>query len=489
MAVSLYTSRIVLQTLGVTDFGIYNVVGGTVTMLGFFSSSMATSTQRFLNVGMATRDHVGLRQVFSTAINAQAIIGLITVVLLETVGLWFVYNKLVIPESQMSDAIWVYQCSVLTFFISMISIPYNAAIIAHEKMSAFAYMSIIEIFAKLAIAYALLMTNSNRLRLYAIMLLTLSVIMRGLYNSYCTRNFKECKYTWIWDKRLIKDMFSFSGWMIFGCFTDLLNSQGVNILINMFFGPVFNASRGIASQVQSAIAQFSANFIMSVNPQITKSFAAKEYDSCYRLVYLASKMSFFLMMFMIIPVLLHSYNILSIWLGEVPPLANIFVNLILINYLLRSAYSPIAQINQAYGKVRLYQLSISSLYIINFVGSYCLFKIGFPVYSTFILSIIISAIGLFSRLLVLKKEVGFSIAEYSKKVILPVSIVFAATIIVLWPMSNLTSNNLINIIITCVLSVVFSAIFGYIWGLNSSERNSVKRIFIAKIPLLKNYIK
>lgn len=489
MAVSLFTSRIVLQSLGVTDFGVYNVVGGAVSMLGFFNSSVSVSTQRFLNVGMSTTDNDGLKKIFSTAINAHILIGLVTVILLETVGLWFVNTKLVIPADQMYNANWVYQCSVITFFITMISVPYNSAIIAHERMSAFAWMSIVEVIAKLAIAYALMIASSNRLRLYAIMILILSVLMRFLYNWYCIRHFNECRYEFCWDKSLLKKMFSFSGWMIFGCITDLLSGQGLNMLINVFFGPMYNASRAVAVQVQSAIAQFSANFIVSVNPQITKSFAAAEYKDCYNLVFLASKMSFFLLMIFVVPLVLHCESILKIWLNVVPPEASIFVILILLNYMVRSFYSPIAQINQAYGKIKVYQLSISVLYILNFGGAYLLFKIGFPAYSAFTLSIVISIIGLFTRLCVLHRQVQFPILEYTVKVILPSLCVFLLSLFCCFWLSHLTASVLLNIILTCVISLIINAMLIWTIGLSHKEKQSARNLAGSKIPVLAKILK
>lgn len=484
MVVSLFTSRIVLESLGVTDFGVYNVVGGFVAMLGFFNSSVSVSTQRFLNVGMSTINEDGLKKIFSTAINAHVLIGLITVVLLETIGLWFVNNKLVIPADQMINANWVFQCSVLAFFVTMVSVPYNSAIIAHEKMSAFAWMSIVEVVAKLIIAYALVITISNRLRIYAIMLLILSLLMRFLYNQYCIRHFPECRYIFIWDKPLLKKMFTFSGWMIFGCITDLLNGQGLSILINIFFGPMYNASRAVAMQVQSAIAQFSTNFIVSVNPQITKSYAAGEYKDCYNLVFLASKMSFFLLMIFVVPVILHSESILKYWLGIIPPESSIFVILILLNYMVRSLYGPIAQINQAYGKVKVYQLSISLLYLINFALVYLFYRLGYPAFSAFLISIVISVLGLFARLIVLEKQVKFPLFEYCVKVISPTILTLILSIVICWFCSNLTSSPLVNIVLTCFISLVVNAVLIWFIGLSKTEKHNLNNIVLAKIPLL-----
>lgn len=470
MGVSLYTSRIVLIALGVTDYGVYNVVGGVVAMLGFFNSSIGTSTQRFLNVGMASAAETSLKRIFSTAVNVHILIGLITVILLETVGLWFVVNKLVIPTGQENAAFWVYQCSVFSFFISIISTPYNAAIIAYERMSAFAIFSIIEVLLKLCIAFAILHFAYNRLIFYAVLLLVSTIIMRILYGIYCSKTFKDIKYQWYLDPALIKKMMSFSGWMIFGCLADILGTQGVNMMINIFFGPVFNAARAIAVQVQAAVAQFSTNFIVSVNPQIVKSYASGDLGYSYRLVFTASKLSFFLMLILVVPIVLRSQEILSLWLKVVPDEAAIFVNIILIEYLIRSSYTPIAQINQASGNIRAYQLAIASLFFLNFAVTYVLFKCGYPVYSTFILSAFIALIGLFARLFILKIQLQFPAGKYLRDVTVRVCIVSISAFAVNYLINPLLANNILGLFYLITIATVLNIIFIWIIGLNKTEK-------------------
>ena len=474
MGVSLYTSRVVLIALGVTDYGVYNVVGGVVAMLGFFNSSIGSSTQRFLNVGMTNKDDGNLRKIFSTSVNVHILIGIITVLLLETIGLWFVINKLMIPEGQKEAALWVYQCSVLSFFISIISTPYNAAIIAYERMSAFAIFSIVEVLLKLGIAFAILHIACNRLQIYAILLLASTIIMRVLYGMYCSRTFKDIRYKWCIDTSLIKKMMSFSGWMIFGCLADILGTQGINMMINIFFGPIFNAARAIAVQVQGAVSQFSTNFIVSVNPQIVKSYAAGDYDYSYRLVFSASKLSFFLMLTLVVPIVLRSQEILSLWLKIVPEEASLFVNIILIEFLIRSSYTPIAQINQASGNIRAYQLTIASLFFLNFGITYILFKCGYPVYSTFILSAFIALLGLFARLLILKIQQKFPCSRYLYEVTLRITFVSIAAFCVNHLTNSMFPGNIGGLL--SFVCVATSLNFGLIWliGLNKTERIFIK---------------
>lgn len=469
MGVSLYTSRVVINALGVTDYGIYNVVGGIIAMLGFFNTSIGTSTQRFLNVGMVKTTN--LSSIFSTAVNVHIIIGIITVLLLESVGIWFIYNKLVFPDNQLNTVILVYQCSVLSFFISIISAPYNAAIISYEKMTAFATLSILEVVLKLCIAFCITYYGDNKLALYSILLLCSAFIMRIIYSQYCIRKFKAIRYRFVWDWGLIKEMLSFSGWMIFGCLADLLSTQGVNLLINMFFGPVFNAARAIAVQVQAAVAQFSTNFIISVNPQIIKSYSAEDFNRAYKLVFSSSKISFFLMLILVIPISLRTSDILHYWLNLVPTDTSIFINFILIEYLIRSSYSPIAQINQASGNIRIYQLSIAALFLINFILSYFLFKVGLPVYSTFIVSIAIAMIGLFFRLLILYHLHQFPIIRYVKEVSTRLLLVAIASYLSCFYISRYIQHNIMGLVTTMIVCFIICIFYSWILGLDKFEKN------------------
>ncbi|MDE7154144.1 MAG: lipopolysaccharide biosynthesis protein [Muribaculaceae bacterium] len=485
MAVSLYTSRVVLNALGIEDFGVYNVVGGVVAMIGFLNSSLITSTQRFLNVEMGHGDAKTLNETFIQAVNAHVIIAIIAAVLLETIGLWFVMNKLVIPEGQLNAALWVFQCSILSFIITIISAPYNAAIIANERMSLFAILSIVDAVMKLAVAFVVGALADNKLKIYALLILATSIIMRFVYSGCCVRLFKECKYHLILKWSQMKQMFSFSGWMIFGCLSDILASQGVNMLINIFFGPIFNAARAIAAQVQGAVSQFSVNFMMSVNPQIVKSYSSGAVKDSFELVFQSSKLSFFLMLMVAMPLIVRMQPILTIWLKEVPDYAALFAQLILVEYLIRSSYTPIAQINYATGNVRLYQFSIACLFIVTFVGSYILYKLGFPVYSTFILAIIVAAIGLLVRLLILRKQSGFPMGEYLRKVTLPLSIVFLLSISASLLINSYLPDSFMSTLAGCLSAVIVSGIFAWTIGLTKTERSFV----MSKFALILNKIR
>ena len=474
MAIAFYTTRVVLETLGVDDFGIFNVVGGVVSMLAFFNSSMATSTQRFLNYEMGLNNEATLRKVFSNAVNAHSLIGGFALIVLETIGLWFVYNKLNIPVSQHSSAIWVYQCAVVSFIISIITTPYNAAIIANERMNIYAYFSIIEGVLKLLIVFLLVwLPFSNKLKLYAVLLLVVTTVIQAFYAIYCTTHFKECRYELSWDLGLIKRLFSFTGWMLFGCISNMLSTQGVSILINLFYGVVFNTSRAIAVQIQQAINTFVTNFMTAVKPQIIKSYAAGEKQQMYRLVFSSSKLSYYLLFVLSLPVLLYTEYILKIWLGQVPEYCVIFTRLVLIDLLINSAYTPIAQVNQASGKIRNYQLSISILYLLVFAITYMIYKLGAPVYSTFIVSIIISVLGLFVRIYILKKEDAFPAEEYVQKVMFPLVPVSLCALIIPISLYLLLDITLVTFIINVAVCIFCSIICIWKLGLNIQERSFV----------------
>lgn len=473
MLVSLYTSRVVLQTLGVEDYGIYNVVGGVVSMLAFFNSSMATSTQRFLNYEMGKGNQQRLKEVFSNSINAHVVIGIFVVLALETVGLWFVYNKLNIPSHQFDAAIWVYHCSVLAFFLSIISTPYGAAIVANERMGVYAYFSILEIVLRLLIVYLLVVLPYNKLMVYSSLQLCVAVIMRVVNNVYCVKNFKECSYSFVFNNELIVKMFTFSGWMLFGCISDLLSKQGVNILINIFFGPVFNASRAIALQVQGAVGAFSSNFMFAVRPQIVKSYSSGNFDYMYKLVFSSSKMSFYLMLVCITPVFICTEYIMNLWLGMIPEYCVLFTRFVLFELLVASAYEPIAQINQASGKIKNYQLTISVLFFLIFIATYIVYKLGFPVYYSFVISLLFAIVGLFARILVLKKVNSFPAVAYLYKVILPLLPVIVLTIFPPMLVSYLLPDNFVSLVLIAGLSLICAFLSIWFIGLDKAEKQFV----------------
>lgn len=306
MAVTLFTSRVVLATLGVTDFGIYNVVGGVVAMMGILNNAMAVSTQRYLTFELGRGDAVRLKQVFCMCLAIFVMLAVVVVVLGETVGLWFLNSKMTIPADRMVAANWVYQFSILACVASLIVTPYNAVIIARERMNVYAYVGILEVVLKLAVVYLLLVIPVDRLTTYGLLILLSQIVIAVIYMLYCTRHFAEARYRVYWDGSLFRELVSYSGWNLFGSAAGVVKGQGLNILLNMFFTPAVNAARGIAYQVNAAITQFFTNFYTAVRPQITKYYAQGDMEEMTKLIFRSSKMSFYLIMLISMPVIIEA---------------------------------------------------------------------------------------------------------------------------------------------------------------------------------------
>lgn len=376
MAVSLYTSRVVLSTLGIEDYGVYNVVGGFIGMFAFLNGAMGGCTQRYITFALGKGDEYELKKIFSTTLITHAMIALLVFVLAETVGLWFVLEKLVIPPDRSIAAMIVYQCSVVSALIMIMSFPYNADIIAHERMSAFAYISIIEAFLKLVIVFVLPLGGIDKLILYAVLLLIIQLGIRSIYTWYCKKHFIEAHFTWSFEKSLIKEILAFSGWNLWGGLAATLFGQGINILLNIFFGPAVNAARGIAVQVQSAVQQFSINFQMALNPQITKNYATGDINTMHILIFRCAKFTFMLLLCMILPISMEIDFILSIWLVNVPDYTCSFVILMLAICTIDAVSNPFMIASAATGHVRIYQFAVGLILILIVPTAYLVLKLG-----------------------------------------------------------------------------------------------------------------
>ena len=376
MAVSLYTSRVVLNALGVEDFGIYNVVGGVVMMFTIISASLSSSISRFITYELGKGDTSKLRKIFSASLTIQLLLSLIIVILIESFGVWFLNTKMTIPTNRLIAANWTLQFSIITFVINLISVPYNATIIAHESMSAFAYISILEALSKLAIAFLITISPIDKLVFYAILMCSVAIIIRLVYGYYCKKHFEECNYHFYWDMEILKKMFGFAGWNFIGASAGVLRTQGTNILLNIYFDPMVNAARGIAVQVNNAISSFSNNFLMAVNPQIIKSYATNDMHHFKTLVCGISKYSYFLMLILAIPIFLNMDFILTLWLKNPPPHSTNFAQLILIFCLVDSLSGPLWTSMQATGKIKNYLLITSFCLLLNLPIAYFALWIG-----------------------------------------------------------------------------------------------------------------
>lgn len=481
MAISLFTSRIILSTLGVSDYGIYNVVGGVVAMFGLLSGSITNSITRFLTFELGKKDFSQLQKVFSTSLNVMMILSLVIVVIGEILGIWFLNYKMNIPEGRMEAANWAFQCSLMTFVMNLISIPYNSTIVAHEKMSAFAYISIFEIIMKLLIVYSLYISPFDKLKSYVVLLLILAFVIRFIYGSYCKRHFKEASYHFVYDKALLKNMTSFAGWNFFGQGAYMMNNEGVNIVINLFFGVTVNAARGIAMQVNNAVNQFVTNFMMALNPQITKSYAAGEIEEMHKLVYRGSKFSYFLMLFFLIPICLETEMILHLWLNVVPEYSVAFVRWTLVITTMGMLSNTLITALHATGKIKKYMIVVGLVEISNFPLTYLLFKMGFNPLAAYYVYFTIYLILMFLRLYLIKDLIWMKAIVYIKEVYCKVVFVTLVALIAPSLICLVQQDSVIRFVEVGLVSSISTVATVFYLGLASNERKIV-------IGLLKNKI-
>ena len=483
LVIGLFTSRVILQTLGVEDYGIYNAVGGIVVMFGLLSGAITNAVNRFLAFELGRGDKEKLKRVFSTSLNVMLIFSLFIIILGATLGVWFLNCRMVIPEGRMSAANWVLACSVLTFTINLISIPYNAAIVAHEKMSAFAYISLIEAALKLAIVYTLYIIPFDKLKTYAVLYLCLAFLIRFLYGVYCKRHFAECTYHLIHDKALLKQMTSFAGWNFLGNGAYMINNAGINLLMNLFFGVTVNAARGIAVQVNSHVYQFVTNFTMAVNPQITKSYAKGDYEYMHSLVIRGSKFSFFLILFFLIPICLEAHQILHIWLGIVPDYAVPFIQITMISTAINTLTNSVIVATHATGNIRRFMITCGAVEIVTFPLVYIAFKLGATPMAAYYINTTIVVILIFVRLFMAKDLIHMKASTYIKAVFLKAFIVGMLSFIL--PMISwvMMEECILRLIIVCVVSCISSISIIYIIGLNQSERVLILSFIKKKIML------
>ncbi len=482
MTITLYTSRVVLATLGVDDYGIYNVVGGFVAMFSIMSGALSSAISRFITFELGHGNIDKLRRIFSTSVNIQILIGILIVILGETIGLWFLNNKMNIPTERMIAANWVFQCSLLTFIINLISVPYNAAIIAHEKMKAFAYVSILEAVMKLIIVYLLFISNLDKLILYAVLHVIVALSIRLVYGIYCSCNFAECRYQFIYDKPLLKEMTGFAGWNFIGASSAVLRDQGGSIIINLFFGPSVNAARGIAMQVSHAIQSFVTNFMTALKPQITKSYASGNHDYMMMLIFQGARLSFYILLFLSLPIIINAQYILQIWLESVPKYSVLFVQLVLIFNLSESLANPLVTAMLATGNIRNYQLIVGGLQILNIPISYILLRMGYGPQIVFIVAIIISVCCEMSRLYMLRGMINLPVRSFLKKVYFNVIIVTIVAVTPAYWVVRSIEINFIGFVLTTLLCIFFTIISILYVGCNKTERLLV----LNKLQQIKN---
>lgn len=484
MIVSLYTSRVVLASLGIEDFGIYNVVGGVIGMFGFLNGSMASTTQRFLNYALGKGDSTYLNKIFSLAFFIHLGIAIIVLVLCETVGLWFLNYKLVIPDNRMWAANIVFQVSMISSFLAIVGTVFNGCIIAHEKMGYYAYVSIYDTFVKLAIAYLISIVSFDRLIFYAILLAIVSITSFLLPFIMCLRQFSETKIKWYKDTALAKDMFGFSGWNIFGSLSWLLRDQGVNMLINIFLGPIANASRAVAVQVSNAIQGFVSNFMTAMSPQITKNYASGKLKEMETLAYRGSRFSFLLLFMIALPFMLNSEYILHLWLKEVPKDANSLVILTLIDCIVNAVFGvPLITSLMATGNIKKYQISVSSIMLLIVPIGYVTLSLGLGITSVFYGMICISIVSGILRYIFCMRMIGYHLNIFIRKTIIPILLVtvFCVPTTLFVRYEYCQQQTFLTFIILCSVATLLTVSTSLLFGMSSHERNVIFNMISKKL--------
>ena len=481
MIVSLYTVRVVLNVLGTEDYGIYNVVAGFVTMFNFLSTAMATASQRYFSYDLGIGDEQHLNVSFCVTFLIYLLLCLIILIVAETIGIWFVINKLVIPAERRTASIIIYQFSIISFISTLITTPYKADIIAHECMDAYAYISIVEVFLKLAVVFVLKKISFDKLIIYGLLQCLVIFISAFLYRLYAKKKFPECHFRFIIDKNLLKEMISYSSWNLFGSSVSVVKNQALNVLLNLFFGPVVNAARGIAFQVNSAVVSFAHNFSTALRPQIIKTYSMGNEEESLNYVYAGSKLTFFLMYIFSLPLTFEMNFVLNLWLkSNVPQYAIIFTQLVLFDALIDCMGYPVMTLAHATGKIKLYQGLVGGIVLLNLPISYVFLRIGIKPYEVMVISILITIISSIVRLFIVQRISCFSVWKYFKKVVFPCMIIGIITISLVFFVTKIFGNGWQKFILTVLFSTCIVIISFLILGLTKSEKKIFKDIIIKK---------
>lgn len=477
--INMFAIRIVWRALGVEDYGIFTLVGGIVLMFQFLNSAMVASSQRFISFELG-RGGENLRQVFSISVTVHYMLAGLILLLAETVGIWFLTVKLKIPPERATAAMWVYQCSIVTFMLTVISVPYNAMLIAYEHMKAYGYIGIIEVLLKLAVVLVLLVIPTDKLIAYALMLVAAQVTVRCIYMWYCHRHFEAARYRPEKNVPLIRDMFSFAGWSFLGNMGFSFRDQGLNIILNMFFNVTLNAAKGMAYNVASVISNFSANFQMALNPQITKLYAKGELPRMMLLVRRGCKFSFLLLMLIVVPLFFQAEFVMTLWLGHVDSYVIGFLRLALMVILVESVVSPITTAFQATGRIRTFQIVISIIMLSNLPAAWIWLRFDHNPYVIMWVTLITSTIGIFARLWMLRKHISFSLRDFIWQTFCPLLPPLALSAGAMWWLSTVFPSGLGWVILYCLISCAVIGATGWCFALSGAERNGLKNALLQK---------
>lgn len=485
MAITIYTSRVVLKVLGVEDYGIYNLVGGVVALFSSLKGVFSSAIQRYINYTRGLGDEEGVKHIFSLSIIIQAVLALLFFGLVESFGLWFIPHKLIIPEGMMDTAMFVFHCSLITSVISVLAVPFDALVIANEKMNYYAYISITEAVLKLAIVFALPVLPFIQLKSYAVLIMAVHVLIVMINMLYC-RRFSECRIEKYWNKDLFKQLASFSGWNFLGNIVYTLIQEGTNIILNLFAGVIANAARGIAAQVRSALTVLSDNLYTASKPFVMQQAATVEKKTLFNYIYILSRVIFYVMLITTIPIIIYAEQILGIWLVEIPQYTVSFVRVIMLYVLVRSFHSPIVMLFFAVGSIKRFQITECVTGVLGLPLIYGFLYCGLPLYSAFIAMIIIDIINLLAIVLVAQKEMGFKLTDYLLKVISRCGLAFVAVAVVAGAFYYFTHNANKYIAIIWFVLLAFSELaVVYFVVLQEEEKLLIKNMF-AKVKNRKN---
>lgn len=475
MIISFFTARITLEALGVVNYGINNVVGGLVSMFSLISGSLTASAGRFITFGLGAGDKERLNRIFTTSVNIHIVLAIIVVIAIETIGVWFLNNKMVIPADRLTAAHWVLQCSVISFLVGLLSTPYNAAIVAHERMDIYAYFSLFDAISRLAIVFSIKYYGGDKLILLAIISLIPMLIKQFYYWRFCKKNFEECTYHLAWDKALFKEMTSFAGWNFFGSTAYMFNTQGVNMLINLFFGVTLNAARGICTQIESIVTQFAGNFSIAINPQITKSYAHGEHDHTYTLIKRGAIYSYSLMLILITPIVMEINSILKIWLVNVPEHTANFTCLSLFNNLVMTLGGSLYTAIIASGKIKKYQIIITIAGAWVFPLTYIAFWLGMPAESTYIIYFAIYFMLVILRAYLAIEIINLNMWQYLKDVVLKAVYITIIAFIPVIAIKYSFEESIVRTFVAGPIIAVLTALICYQFGLDQTEKAFIGR--------------
>ena len=481
LLVGLYTSRVVLNVLGVTDYGIYNVLGGIVATFATLNSAMSSTSSRYITYYLGRGDSGKLKQIFSTVTYVHVVIAIIVVLSCETIGMWFFYNHMTIPSERIDVAFWLLQFSFAASFLSMINIPYTGLIIAHENMNIYAYISIFDVIMKLLIVFLIQVTPVDRLLSYGFLILLVQIIDFLVYRFYCVKKYVESHLILYFDRPLFKELASYFGWSIFGNLAVIFNTQGVNLLLNVFFGPAVNAARGVAVQVQNIINQFVSNFQVALNPQIVKSYANQEMERMHQLMFASAKYGFLLLFLLSLPVMIEAHYILNLWLGVVPEHTINFLRIILMSCMVNSLANSSTVAAGATGRIKTYSLVVGGSVLLPLPIAYVLLRFVSVPEIVFSVVLFFEVVALFLRLLFMKKMVKMSIRKYLIKVLVPsLGVVLCSVILPFVAYCNI-QQSLVNVLLVIAICFVSTIISIYIIGLEKKERAFVVSIMKSKL--------